>query len=169
MRQVPEPRIEHFNPYPNNYSQKLVVGPKFLGSIFRSNPSGDEEGRRQRFSTELLRWMKNEEIPYKRLIVNRHVLDEAATRLKKKARPRDAFRCVKTVLESKVIVVQKMDDDAFDEACTGFREFSDHEGAMTDFVTKTFTQNSDTSYLATWDSHYQAFEDITLLPLCDYS
>lgn len=167
MSSVDEPRIAHFQPEPTDYTQRLVIGPKFLASLFKSNLSESEE-REQHFSRKFLKWVKNEELPYKRLILNQHALDEAATHLKKKGSPDTAFSCVDTVLSSEIFNVRVTNRDEFKDACNTFCKFDDHDGAMTDFITKSVIENSDTSYLVTWDSHYQAFDQVKLLPRCDY-
>ncbi len=165
MGSVTDPRLEHFKPEPANYTQRLAIGPKFLATLFISNSTKE---RKQRFSRELLKWVKNGDIAYKRLLVNQHVLDEAATHLKKKGSPDDAFNCVKTTLSSEIFEICRTDSEEFEEACHSFCKFDDHDGAMTDFLTKTFLENSETSYLATWDGHYQAFKQVKPLPRCDY-
>lgn len=167
MSSISDPRLAHFKPNTSDYTQTLILGPKFLASIFRSDPT-DDEIRQQEFSQELLKWIRDEEIAYKRILINQHALDEAATHLKKHSSPDDAFQCVRTVMASKIFVVDVPDDNVFERACDTFCEFEDHEGALTDFITKTFLEDSDTPYLATWDGHYQSFRELKLLPRCDY-
>lgn len=167
MSGITQPRLAHFSPDPSEYTQRLVLGPKFLASMFRSNPD-DDAAPNQRFARALLDWMRNEEIAYKRLLINQHVLDEAATHLKKHNVPAAAFECVETVRSSELFVICETDAEAFAESCRTFCEYDDHDGAMTDFITKTFLERSETPYLATWDDHYQPFSDLNLVPRCDY-
>lgn len=168
MPAVNEPRLEHFKPYSANYTQHLSMGPKFISSIFHTNPTGEGK-RKQLFSQSLLTWIKDGDLAYKRILVSQHAFDESATRLKKKSSTKDAIDCVQTILSSEIFEVRGADYEEFESACETFCEYDDHDGAMTDFITKTFTENTKTSYLATWDSHYQSFRNLDLLPRCDYS
>ncbi|SEO32151.1 Predicted nucleic acid-binding protein, contains PIN domain [Halorientalis persicus] len=168
MSEVDTPRHTHFQPYNGNYTTSLVIGPKFLVSVFRTNHSNDEESRKGRFAEKLLTLIRDEELPFRQLLVTHHTLDEAATRLKKKAQPSDAFDCVTTVRESKVYCLTDLDVDTFDSACTDFTKYGDHGGAMTDFINKAFVEVQTTDYIATWDDHYEAFDELELLPHCDH-
>jgi hypothetical protein len=168
MSRITEQRPAHFRPDHREFTQQLCVGPKFLASAFVSDPSNDEQRRKWRFSRKLFQLITESVVPYTRVLLNRHVLDEAATRLKKKSRPEDAFDCVGTVRSSEIFDVRVLDEETFTDACNRFRAFDDHDGAMTDFLTKSFVEHVEASYLATWDDHYQAFDDLRLLPHCDY-
>lgn len=167
MATVETPRLNHFKPHSSDYTQLLAIGPKFLASVFRSNPD-ESQKRNQRFSRNLIKWIKEGDIVYKRLLLNQHALDEAATHLKKNASPNDAFRCVNTALSSDIIEIKSTANDEFESACETFCRYDDHDGAMTDFITRSFVRSSETVYLATWDHHYQAFDGMRLLPRCDY-
>jgi len=168
MSEVDTPRRAHFNPSGANLSTELVIGPKFLFSVFQTDQSNDEEARKARFAKKLLSLIREEELPFRRLLVTRHALDEAATRLKKKAKPADAFECVSTVLKSEVYCLTVLDTETFDEACTDFRSYDDHGGAMTDFITKAFVEAQTTDYVVTWDDHYRAFDELELFPNCEH-
>ncbi len=165
---VEGPRREHFKPYQDRYCPVVCVGPKFLASMFVSNPSNDEERRKERFADNLLESIRETELPYSRILINNHVLDEAATRLKKKHCFEDACDCVSTARESDVIEIRPLSKDKLDDAYETFVGFDDHGGAMTDFLNKSFVEASETPYVAVWDDHYEAFDDLRLLPNCDY-
>jgi predicted nucleic acid-binding protein len=166
---VDEPRREHFKPYRDRYTSVVCAGPKFLASMFVSNASNDEERRKERFAGKLLGLIREDELPYSRVVINNHVLDEAATRLKKKHCFEDAYDCVNTVRESMLIEVRTLSENDLNDAYESFMKFDDHEGAMTDFLNKTFVEASETPYVAVWDDHYEAFDDLRLLPNCDYT
>ncbi|MEZ3116521.1 hypothetical protein RYH80_11440 [Halobaculum sp. MBLA0147] len=137
--------------------------------MFVSDPSNDGERRRERFAGHLLTLIQNQELPYSRILTNNHVLDEAATRLKKKHGFEDAHDCVDTVRDSDNIEVRSLSQDALDDAYETFVSFDDHGGAMTDFLNKAFVERTETPYVAVWDEHYEAFDDLRLLPNCDYA
>ena len=105
---VDDPRRDHFTPYRDRYTPVVCAGPKFLASMFVSGPSNDEERRKRRFAGHLLTLIQSRELPYSRILTNNHVLDEAATRLKKKHRFEDAYDCVNTVRSSDIFEVRSL-------------------------------------------------------------
>lgn len=166
---VDDPRRDHFTPYRDRYTPVVCAGPKFLASMFVSGPSNDEERRKRRFAGHLLTLIQSRELPYSRILTNNHVLDEAATRLKKKHSFEDAYDCVNTVRSSDSVEVRSLSQDTLDDAYETFVSFDDHGGAMTDFLNKAFVERTETPYVAVWDEHYEAFDDLRLLPNCDYA
>jgi predicted nucleic acid-binding protein len=136
--------------------------------MFVSDTSNDRESRKERFAEKLLRLIREDELPYSKIVLNDHVLDEAATRLKKKHCFEDASDCVNTVRESKLVEIRTLSPDELNRSYEAFVDFDDHGGAMTDFLNKTFVEASETPYVAVWDDHYEAFDDLRLLPNCDY-
>lgn len=164
---LPEnPRQVHFTPQPRHYTERVVIGPKFLASLFRSESSNEDEEREHRFATKLIELVRNEDVAYRDVRVNQHVLDEAATHLKDKCKPKDAFECVDTVRRSELFTVDTVSREVYADACNLFVEYDDHGGAFTDFVTAAYTEAHQASYLATWDGHYREFDDFQLLPNC---
>lgn len=163
------PEHAHFAPDYNQYTERLVVGPKFLASLFFSECSNDQEAQKHEFGMKLIRLIEDKEIAYRDIRVNQHVLDEAATHLKDKHSRTDAFRCVRTVRNSELFTIDSVSDTAYTDACQRFVEYTDHDGAFTDFVTAAYLEEQKASYLVTWDSHYRAFEDVLLLPYCAHS
>lgn len=164
---LPEnPRQAHFTPEPTRHTERVVIGPKFLASLFRSKNSNKEKKQKHQFATKLIRLIRDEEVAYRDIRVNQHVLDEAATRLKDKCSPKDAFTCVKTVRDSELFTIDQVSEQAYSNACDLFLKYDDHGGAFTDFITATYTTNHSASYLATWDSHYREFDKLLLLPNC---
>lgn len=164
---LPEkPRQAHFVPEPIRYTERVVVGPKFLASLFRSKNSNKEKRHKHCFAAKLIEFIRDEEIAYRDIRVNQHVLDEAATSLKDKSKPGDAFKCVETVCSSELFTIDQVSEETYSTACNLFMKYDDHGGAFTDFVTAAYTTNHSASYLATWDSHYREFDQLLLLPNC---
>jgi predicted nucleic acid-binding protein len=69
---------EHFRP--GHVRHQVVVGPKFLYALF--NPKDQMHAVSRAFMT----FVRDGDLPYRRLIVNDHIVDEAATRLKNRRR-----------------------------------------------------------------------------------
>ena len=73
---------EHFRP--GHVRHQVVVGPKFLYALF--NP----RDQMHPVSRAFMAFIREGDLPYRRLIVNDHIVNEAATRLKKQATMRNA-------------------------------------------------------------------------------
>jgi predicted nucleic acid-binding protein len=73
---------EHFRP--GQVRHQLFVGPKFLYALF------SPKDRMHPVSRAFMTFIRDGELPYRRLVLNEHIVDEAATRLKKQASVRNA-------------------------------------------------------------------------------
>ena len=114
-------------------------------------------------SKALFSFIRDGELPYRRLIVNEHIIDETATRLKRKASLREAQTFLDTVDESDLFFVESVRDDVFERASRRFREWSDHGASFTEFVIATQMEAREIQQIATYDQHFEAF-DVTVVP-----
>lgn len=172
-KQVDEPRTDHFLPSHEQWTNTIVVGQKFLASIFydldRDNPgNSDEELRKERFSHKFVEGIRNSELPFDTIIVNQHTIDEAATHLKRNYSIDAAVRCVQTVESSDIFEIVEVGTDLFKKVCDRFTNWSDQEGSFTDFAIGVQSEEVNRVCIATWDSHYIPF-DLELLPNCDWN
>jgi predicted nucleic acid-binding protein len=149
---------DHFRP--GRVRHEAVVGPKFLFALF--NP-GD---RMHPVSRAFLAFIRDGDLPYRRLVVNEHVIDEAATRLKKRAGMDSASRFLETLAESSLYVRESVSDTVFEQAIETFTDWTDLDASFTDFVVATQMEELGIEYIATHDQHYAAF-DVTTLPYRD--
>lgn len=145
----------HFQP--SQVSHRLFLGPKFLYALF--NPRDQMHVVSQAF----MEFLRAGELPYRRLLVNEHIVDEAATRLKKQASMRNAQQFVTTVDESDIYHLVPVSAAVFDRAQTMFLEWTDLDASFTDFVVGAHMEDEGVEYVATYDRHYDAF-DVTTLP-----
>lgn len=145
----------HFQP--GQVSHRLFLGPKFLYALF--NP----RDRMHAVSQAFMEFLRAGELPYRRLLVNEHIVDETATRLKKQASMRHAQKFVTTLDESDLYHLVTVSADVFERAKTTFLEWTDLDASFTDFVVVAHMEDEDVDYLATYDRHYDAF-DVTTLP-----
>ncbi|MFB6353672.1 MAG: type II toxin-antitoxin system VapC family toxin [Halobacteriales archaeon] len=147
--------VEHFRP--GAVRHRVVVGPKFLFALF--NP----RDRMHDVARAFMAFIRDGELPYRRLVVNEHIVDEAATRLKKRATMRQAATCLSTLESSQVYQLAFVPDDAFANATDRFRDWTDLGASFTDFVVVAHMEAAGIDHIATFDAHYDAF-DVTTLP-----
>lgn len=146
---------EHFRP--GRVRHEAVVGPKFLFALF--TPSD----RMHPVSRAFLTFIRDGDLPYRRLVVNEHIIDEAATRLKKRAGIQNASRFLSTLEESSLYVRESVSDAVFEQATETFTDWTDLDASFTDFVVATQMEELGIDYIATYDQHYETF-DVTTLP-----
>ena len=146
---------EHFRP--GHVRHQVVVGPKFLYALF--NPRDQMHGVSRAFMT----FLRDGELPYRRLIVNDHIADEAATRLKKQASMKNAVSFLTTLDESSLYQFEAVSESVVIDAKETFIEWTDLDASFTDFVVAAHMEELDVDHVLTYDRHYDAF-DVTTLP-----
>jgi len=146
---------EHFRP--GHVRHRVALGPKFLYALF--NP----RDRMHAVSRAFMTFVREGDLPYRRLVVNDHIVDEAATRLKKQASMENAATFVRTLAESDVYRIESVPAAVFDEARETFVEWTDLDASFTDFVVASHVAELGIDHVLTYDRHYDAF-DVTTLP-----
>lgn len=146
---------EHFRP--GHMRHQVVVGPKFLYALF--NPRDQMHA----VSRAFMAFVRDGDLPYRRLIVNDHIIDEAATRLKKQASMRNAASFLTTLDESTLYQFESVSEDVFADAKAMFVEWADLDASFTDFVVAAHMDELEIDHILTYDRHYDAF-DVTTLP-----
>lgn len=141
---------------PERLTHRVFLGPKFLFAFF--NPNDDLHGA----SRALADFARSGDLPYRQFIVNEHTLDEAATRLKKRASLRYAELLFKAVEESELFRFERLSDRGFEQARTRFIDWDDNDASFTDFVNGCHMAELDVDHIATYDRHYQLFDVVTL-------
>lgn len=146
---------EHFRP--GHVRHQVFVGPKFLYALF--NP----RDRMHAVSRAFMAFVRDGALPYRRLIVNDHIVDEAATRLKKKASMKNAASFLRTLDESTLYRFECVSEEVFTSARSRFVEWTDLDASFTDFVVAAHMEALEVDHILTYDRHYDAF-DLTTLP-----
>lgn len=147
---------------PGHLTHRVFLGPKFLFAFFNKN---DELHGASRAIAEFAR---SGDLPYRQFIVNEHSLDEAATRLKKRASLRYAELLFRAVEESDLFRFERVPANAFEQARNRFIEWDDNDASFTDFVIACHMDEMGVDHIATYDSHYQLF-DVVTVPHIDLS
>lgn len=146
---------DHFRP--GHVRHQVVVGPKFLYALF--NPRDQMHAVARAF----MEFVRDGDLTYRRLVVNDHIVDEAATRLKKQASMRNAMSFLTTLDESSLYQVEVVSAAVFDTARELFTEWTDLDAAFTDFIVAAQMDAKEIDHILTFDRHYDAF-DVTTLP-----
>lgn len=141
---------------PGRLTHRVFFGPKFLFSFFNKNDSLHEA------SNAIAKFARSGDLPYRQFIVNEHALDEAATRLKKKASFRYADSLFKAVETSDMFQFNRISDKAFEKACERFIQWNDNDASFTDFVIASHMDEIGVDHIATYDRHYQLFDLVTI-------
>lgn len=148
----------HF--YPSEVRHKIVAGPKFLYALF--NPAD----KMYEVSKALVTFIENSDLPYNRIIVNDHIIDEAATRLKKKVSHRNAETFLSTIRDSQYFRFKSTPEPVFTRATEKFSDWDDLDASMTDFIIAAHMDELDISYIATYDGHFGTF-NVVPIPYLD--
>lgn len=146
---------DHFRP--GYVRHRAVVGPKFLYALF--NP----RDRMHEVSWAFMTFVRDGDLPYRRLVANDHIVDEAATRLKKQASMQNASKFLTTVDESDLYELKSVPESVFAEAKWTFVDWTDSDASFTDFIVATHMTDLEIDHILTYDRHYDAFE-VTTLP-----
>ena len=146
---------EHFRP--GNARHQVVVGPKFLYALF--NP----RDRTHSISRAFMDFVRDGDLPDRRLVVDDHIVGEAATRLEKQASMRQAAAFLTTLGESSLYQFECVSADVFEEARETFADWTDLDASFTDFVVSAHMADLEIDHILTYDQHYDAF-DVTKLP-----
>jgi predicted nucleic acid-binding protein len=147
---------------PGHVRHRVVVGPKFLYALF--NP----RDRMHTVARAFMAFVRDGDLPYRRLIVNGHIVDEAATRLKKQAALQNAVSFLTTLDESTLYQFESVSEDVFAEVTDMFIEWTDLDASFTDFVVATHMATLEIDHILTFDRHYEAF-DVTTLPYREHA
>lgn len=146
---------EHFRP--GSVRHQVMLGPKFLYALF--NP----QDRMHPVSRAFMTFVRDGDLPFRRLLVNEHIVDETATRLKKRASIRHATTFLSTLDESTVYRFETVSDEAFEATKETFLEWTDLNASFTDFVVVSHMHHLEVDHVATYDDHFDSF-DVTTLP-----
>lgn len=100
-------------------------------------------------------------LPYRRLVTNDYVLDEVATRLRRRVNHSRAVQALETVEESELYTVEFTHEEIVTAAITRFREYGDQQLSFTDCVIATHMQSESRGppldHLLTYDGDFDVF------------
>jgi predicted nucleic acid-binding protein len=149
----------HFYSGDEYVPRTCVLGPKFLFALYNPDEAFHD------VSHAFLRFVRDEELPYRRFVVNDHAVDEAATRLKKRASMTEATAFLQALAESKYFDVCPVTDDTFKEIRKRFVDWDDNPASFTDFVIGVQMETRGIEHVMTFDSDLELFDVTTHPPL----
>lgn len=149
----------HFFAGDDHVPRTCVLGPKFLYALY--NPEEELHDVAYAF----LRFVRAEELPYRRFVVNEHAIDEAATRLKKRADISRARTFLQALEASEYFDIVSLDEETFQNCRNRFVEWDDNSASFTDFTIGVQMERRDLRHLMTFDSDLELFEVRTYPPI----
>lgn len=147
----------HFLGGDDGHPRSCVLGPKFLYALYNPDDAFHD------VAYAFLTFVRNEQLPYRRFVVNEHVVDEAATRLKKRARMPEAGAFLDAVETSEHFALVTVDEDTFRTVRRRFRDWDDNTASFTDFTIGVQMAALELEHVMTFDAHLALF-DVTVHP-----
>lgn len=132
---------------------RAFVVPKFRYALF--NP----RDRMQVVLRTFMEFIRDGDLPYRRLLLDGHIVDESATRLKKVAALQHAGKFLQAVDESDLYRLEFVSEDAFHGAKKRFIAGTELDASFTDFVIAAHMSEMGVDHFVTDDSHFEAFGD----------
>lgn len=149
----------HFRPA--SVRHRVAVGPKALYALFAPGDAMHPVVR------AFMAFVRDGDLSYRRVVANDHAVDEAATRLKKRASQERAATMLATLDESDVYRRDVVDEDVVADAAERFVDWEDHGGSFTDFVVAAHMDDEGLDHVLSFDRHLEAF-DVTTVPYRTY-
>lgn len=147
----------HFDSDDGTVPRTCVLGPKFLYALY--NP--DEEFHDIAYA--FLTFVREEQLPYRRFVVNEHIIDEAATRLKKRADMTCVTSFLSTIETSGFFDIVSLDAETFEHVRERFMDWDDNSASFTDFTIGVQMERHGLEHIMTFDSDLEMF-DVTVHP-----
>jgi predicted nucleic acid-binding protein len=141
------------------FPRSCALGPKFLYALYNPAEAFHE------VAYAFLTFVREEALPYRRFVVNEHAIDEAATRLKKRAGIPEATAFLDAIAESEFFAVEQLGGETFSLACERFREWDDNDASFTDFTIGVQMETLHIAHVMTFDSDLDLFDVRTYPPL----
>lgn len=102
-------------------------------------------------------------LPYRRLVTNDYVLDEVATRLRRRANHGRALNALATVVDNNVYAIEFTNASVFRAARQRFEAFDDQPLSFTDCAVVSHMEALGLDHLLSFDDDFAAF-DCTVIP-----
>lgn len=149
----------HFYGGGTDIPRSCVLGPKFLYALY--NPADEFHPVAHAFLT----FIRNDQLPYRRFVVNQHIVDEAATRLKKRAGMPETTAFLNALDGSQYFDLEPLDSESFRTVRSRFREWDDNDASFTDFTIGVQMEVLQLEHVMTFDSDLAVFDVVTHPPL----
>lgn len=114
-------------------------------------------------ATALFRAIREADRPFRPLLTSNYVCSELATLLLRKAGHDVADRALQTVRSSDALEVLHPNAGVFEDICTSFRRYDDHQISFADHATAVLADRHDVAHVFAFDDDFRRF-DLTVVP-----
>lgn len=145
---------------------ELFIGKRALEAIFytETNDLNEESEIRKKYSKEFLKYIIEDEIPFRQIHLTRETLNIAVTSLGHRQNDRKgADRCLTTVRESDVFQIHHCTSVEYDRVARSFLEYDPRTISIQEAVLAVLAQENGIAHLLTWDSDFTRYDDELVL------
>jgi hypothetical protein len=143
---------------------RIVLGRTFLAGAYYEDHRNESERRKYEFGQEFFREMANGELPYQQVIVTWNTLATVLAHLDSKWSREQAETCLQKFEETDQFAVHYPDETIYQKALSEFLSRSGNGPNVHEFADYLYMRELNVSMYIDWDSDFQFFEDLTLLP-----
>jgi predicted nucleic acid-binding protein len=166
LLELPQPTAEHYRQsYGSPPDRYLYVTRGFLKARY-VDPDGD--GVRQlkkRYVDELVNQIEDHEIAFRKLVISSETLTEVVISLQRSSTEAAAGECLNEVRTSDVFEISQTPRNRFDAAAAHFEYLHGKDPNFGEFMDYQVMMEERIRYVETWDTDFESFDRISLLPL----
>lgn len=161
----PYPTTEHFKqPFGSSLDRLLYITRGFLKPRY-TNPTTPEMTKKKQYVDELVQQIEGHEIAFRRLVISSQTLTEVAISLHREYTEEEAEECLQEVQSSDTFKVIQTQKERFANAVSHFESVRDKDPNFGEFIDYQVMQDEEIHYVATWDTDFLSFEQISMLPV----
>jgi predicted nucleic acid-binding protein len=162
---LPYPTTEHYKqPFGSSLDSLLYITRGFLKPRY-TEPTDSETEVKKQYVDELVHQVENHEIAFRRLVISSQTLTEVVISLHRNDTEEEAEECLQEVRSSDTFKVIQTSSEHFEMAASNFEETQDKDPNFGEFIDYRVIQEEEIQYVATWDSDFTSFDQISLLPV----
>ncbi len=162
---LPYPTAEHFKqPFGGSLDRLLYITRGFLKPRYANSPSGETLAKNQ-YVSELIQQIEDYDIAFRKLVISNETLTEVAVSLHRDYTETEAERCLQEVRTSETFQVIQTSRERFDEAASHFESVRNKDPHFGEFIDYQVMQDENIQYVATWDTDFTSFGDISMYPI----
>lgn len=162
---LPYPTAEHFRqPFGGSLDRLLYVTRGFLKPRYPDS-SSNEMAIKKQYIDELIQQIENHDIAFRKLVISNETLTEVAVSLHRDYTETEAEECLREVRTSETFQVMQTSRERFEEAALHFESVQNKEPNFGEFIDYQVIRDKDIQYVATWDTDFTSFENISMYPI----
>lgn len=166
LLELPQPTAEHYRQsYGSPPDRSLYVTRGFLKARY-IDPDGDGILQlKKQYVDELINQIKAHEIAFRKLMISSETLTEVVISLQRSTTEATAAECLNEVRTSDVFEICQTPRTRFDAAAEHFEYLHGKDPNFGEFIDYQVMMEKRIRYVATWDTDFESFDRISLLPL----